>query len=150
VKVAQSLLIGRTPDDVFRHITDIERYPEWQVAAGIRQVERADVEPLGQGSRFHVERVTQGMAGTIDCVVTAFEPGGRFSFEGRDSAGFDVLVDTVLEPDGPATRVDWSMEIANHRINRFLQPIVTGQMRRAAAIDLENFKRRLEAVADGS
>jgi len=147
VRIEQSVPIGRSPDDVFRHIVDIERYPEWQVAAGIRRVARQDEGPLGVGSRFDVERVTQGMAGTIDCVVTVFEPGRRFAFQGQDSAGFDVVVEAVLVPDGPATRVDWSMEISNHRFNRFLQPIITGQMRRAAAIDFENFRRRLEAVA---
>ena len=148
MKVQLSTPIGRTPDDVFRHVADIERYPEWQVAAGIKRVVRADDEPLGQGSRFLVDRVTQGMAGTLDCVVTVFEPGQRFAFGGQDSAGFTVDVDTVLVPEGPVTRVDWQMLISNHRINRFIQPIVTGQIRRAATIDLENFKRRLEAVAD--
>ena len=40
------------------------------------------------------------------------------------------------------------MEITNHGINRFLQPIVAGQVRRAAAADFDTFKRRLEAIAD--
>ncbi len=148
MKVNLSIAIGRTPDDVFSHVADIERYPEWQVAAGITRVARADDGPLGQGSRFLVDRVTQGMAGTIDGFVTVFEPGQRFAFAGQDSAGFTVEVETVLVPDGPVTRLEWQMVIGNHGINRFIQPIVTGQIRRAATIDFENFKRRLEAVAD--
>ena len=38
--------IGRPADQVFAHLTDVERWPEWLIASGIVRVERLDPGPL--------------------------------------------------------------------------------------------------------
>lgn len=147
VRVEQHVLIGRSSADVFAHITRVEAFPEWQSGAGITRVERAGDGPIGPGSRFRMDRVTRGNVGRIECVVTAFEPGRRFAFHSEDSDGFSADVDTLLVPEGPGTRLVWRFAMTTPGFYRFLSPVITSEVRKAAAADLGTLKRLLEQVA---
>jgi carbon monoxide dehydrogenase subunit G len=147
IEVEWTGTIGRLPDDVFRHVADVERYPEWQRAAGIRRVERDDDGPLAVGSRFRIERVTQGQAGTLEATVTGFEPGRRFAFQARDSAGFDVETEISLAADGAGTRLTWRFTMTTPGLLRFAGSMLSREIHRAAEADFATFKARLEQVA---
>jgi len=147
ITVEWSGTIGRTPDDVFRHVSAIELYPEWQRAAGIRRVERDAGVPLAVGSTFRMQRLTQGQAGTLDATVTAFEPGLRFSFRAHDSAGFDIESEMMLAVEGAGSRLDWRFTMTTPGVLRFAGSILTREIRRAAEADFAVLKARLEQVA---
>jgi uncharacterized protein YndB with AHSA1/START domain len=147
IAVDWSLTIGRSPDDVFRHVAAIERYPDWQRATGIRAVIVDGNTPVGLGSGFRMERLTQGQSGTLDGKVTAFEPGRRFAFRAHDSAGFDIEADTTLSAAGAGTRLDWHFTMTTPGALRFLGSMLSSGIRKAAEADLGELKRRLEQVA---
>ena len=56
--------IGRPSAEVFAHLTDVERWPEWLIASGIVRVERLDAGPLVAGSRLRIEQRVAGRAST--------------------------------------------------------------------------------------
>jgi len=139
--------IGRPPADVFAALTDVERYPEWLIASGIVRVERLDPGPLAAGSRLRIAQTVAGRSTTLDGVVTVFAPGAAFGVRGRDKDGVSVEFDAVLVADDQATRLRWSARIGLPLRYRMFESMVAPQARRAAALDLEAFKRRLESVA---
>jgi hypothetical protein len=53
----------------------------------------------------------------------------------------------VLAPDDLSTRLRWSVRIGLPLRYRMFESMVTPQARRAATLDLEALKRRLESVA---
>jgi hypothetical protein len=143
--------IGRSVPAVFVELTALERYPEWLIASGIVGVERLDDGPLEAGSRLRVEQRVAGRAATLEGVVTVLEPDRRFGFEARDKDGIkvDIEASVTAAPDAPVTILRWSIKVGLPLRFRMLEGMVAPQARRAAALDLEAFKRRLESVAEG-
>ncbi len=140
--------IGRPPADVFAHLTDVERWPEWLIASGIVTVERLDEGPLAEGSALRIQQRVAGRSSTLDARVAAMAVPTRFAVRGRDADGITVEIDAALTEDGPATRLDWRLKIGLPLRYRMLESMATPQVRRAAALDLEAFRRRLESVAE--
>lgn len=143
--------IGRSPEEVFAHLADIERWPEWLIASGIVRVERLDGPapgaPLGPGSHLRIEQRAAGMEATLDARLTRFEPPHRLAVSGRDKQGIGVDIEAVLEPGGAGTRLLWRVRIGLPLRFRVFEGMAAPQVRRAAALDLEALRIRLESVA---
>jgi carbon monoxide dehydrogenase subunit G len=140
--------IGRPSADVFAHLTDVERWPEWLIASGIVRVERLDGGPLADGSKLRIQQRVAGRSSTLDARVTAMAATSRFAVSGRDADGIAVEIDASLTADGAGTRLDWRLRIGLPLRYRMLESMATPQVRRAAALDLEAFRQRLESVAE--
>jgi uncharacterized protein YndB with AHSA1/START domain len=141
--------IGRSPADVFAELTDVERWPEWLAASGIVRVERLDGGPLAVGSRSRISLSVAGRSTVLDGTIAALELGRALGLRGRDPHGITMEIDAGLAPDGLATRLRWSIRIGLPLRYRMFESMVGPQVRRAATLDLEAFKRRLESVAGG-
>lgn len=139
--------IGRTPEAVFDELIAVQRYPEWLSASGIVGVTPLDDEPIGPGWRFRVDQRLAGQPRSLAAVVTAFEPGRRFAFRGEDREGVRVEIDTLLLSEPPVTRLRWLLRVGLPLRYRLFESMAAPQVRQAATADLENLKRRLEAVA---
>lgn len=152
-----SVLIGRPPSDVFRHLIAVERWPEWLIASGIVGVERASGDaplgvdaPLGLGSALEIRQVLAGVrSSTLITSVTALEGDARFAVAGKDADGVSVDLDAVLAAEGTGTRLTWRVRIGLPFRLRVFEGMARPQVRRAAMLDLEAFRIRLETVAEG-
>lgn len=140
--------IGRPAAEVFAHLTDVERWPEWLIASGIVRVERLDAGPLADGSRLRIDQRVAGRASTLDASVTVLESATTFGVTGRDADGISIDIDAALVAGGPVTRLQWRLRIGLPLRYRMLESIAAPQVRRAAALDLEAFRQRLESVAE--
>jgi Polyketide cyclase / dehydrase and lipid transport. len=140
--------IGRSPADVFAALSSVERYPDWLIASGIARVERLDVGVLAVGSRLRISQSVAGRSTVLDGAVTVLEPGSAFGIRGRDSEGVTIELDAQLaSDDGLTTRLRWSVRMGLPLRYRMFESMVAPQAKRAAALDLEALKRRLESVA---
>jgi carbon monoxide dehydrogenase subunit G len=139
--------IARPVADVFAAIVDIEHYPDWLIASGIVRVERLDTGPLAAGSRLRIAQTVAGRSTTLDGTVTVLAPGAAFGVRGKDKDGVSVEIDAVAAPDDLATRLRWSVRIGLPLRFRMFESMVTPQARRAATLDLEALKRRLESAS---
>ena len=81
--------------------------------------------------------------------MTSFEPDRRLAIQGRDRDGIKVGIDASVAADGPSTVLHWALRVDLPLRYRMFETMVAPQARRAAGLDLEAFKRRLESVAEG-
>jgi hypothetical protein len=139
--------IARTPSAVFGELSAVERYPEWLTASGIRSVELIDGGPIGDGSRIRLEQEIAGRSTRAEGRVTAFRPGEQFALEASEPQGVTFELDASLAADGPTTRLRWRIRLTLPLRYRLFESMVAPEVRRAAFADLQNLKRRLEAVA---
>jgi uncharacterized protein YndB with AHSA1/START domain len=139
--------IARSSAVVFAELSAVQRFPEWLVASGIVRVERLDGEPLAVGSKLRIAQRVGGRSTVLDGSISALEPDRVFGLGGRDPDGVTIDIDATLAPDGQGTRLRWSLRIGLPLRFRMFESMVAPQVRRAAALDLEAFKRRLESVA---
>lgn len=138
--------IARPRADVFAELADVERFPDWLIASGITRVERLDAEPLAVGSRLRIGQSVGGRSTVLEGTIDRFEPGLAFTLHGRDRDGVTVEIDAVLAADGEdATRLRWSLRLGLPLRFRVFESMVAPQVRRAATLDLEAFRRRLES-----
>jgi uncharacterized protein YndB with AHSA1/START domain len=149
VSVDTETRIERPVADVFAALIAVERYPEWLIASGIVRVERLDAGALAQGSRLRISQTVAGRSTTLDGEVTALTRDAAFGLRGRDREGISIQIDAALTPDHGATRLRWSLRVGLPLKYRMFESMVAPQARRAATLDLEAFKRRLEAGARG-
>ncbi len=141
--------VARPPVEVFAHIADIGSWPSWLIASGIVRVERATDGPLTEGEPLKVEQRAAGRAGTFDAQVTALQPPSRLALHGRDGDGVSIDIDAVLAPAGDGTSLRWSIRIGLPLRYRMFESMARPQVERAAALDIEALKRRLESTAAG-
>jgi uncharacterized protein YndB with AHSA1/START domain len=146
VSVDAETTIARPPAAVFEALVDVERYPAWLIASGIVRVERLDAGPLRAGSGLRISQTVAGRSTVLDGRVTVLEPGAAFGLRARDKDGVSVEIDGVLALDDRATRLRWSLRVGLPLRYRMFESMVAPQARRAAALDLEAFKRRLESA----
>ena len=139
--------IGRPPADVFAALADVERYPEWLIASGIVRVERLDHRPA-RGRLAPADRTRPWPVArpSSTAAITALAPGAAFGLRGKDREGVSVEIDAVMATDEQATRLRWSVRVGLPLRFRMFESMVAPQARRAAALDLEALKRRLEAA----
>lgn len=167
VSVETETTIGRPAADVFDALAAVERYPEWLIASGIVGVERLDGGPLAVGSGLRISQTVAGRSTVLDGRVTTFVPGSAFGLHGKDKDGVTIDIDATLTaadgagsaPDdgsapgggsaGSATHLRWSLRLGLPLRYRMFESMVTPQARRAAILDIEALKRRLESVAEG-
>ena len=152
VSIDAEVRIARPVGDVYAALIDVERWPAWLIATGIVSVKRLDDGPLRAGSRLRVEQSIAGRATTLDGAVTVLVPGSALGVQGRDPEGIEIRIDIVVVADDlgaspPATKLRWSALIKLPLRYRLFESMVTPQARRAASLDLEALRQRLETGA---
>ena len=139
--------IARPPSAVFEALTDVERYPAWLIASGIVGVARLDSGPLAVGSGLRISQAVAGRSSELEGSVTALDPDTTFGLRGKDKDGVTIEIDAALAPDGPATRLRWSLRLKLPLRFRMFESMIAPQARKAAALDLEALRQRLESGA---
>jgi polyketide cyclase/dehydrase/lipid transport protein len=139
--------IGRPPPDVFAELISIERFPEWLIASGIVRVERLDGGQLAPGSRVRIAQRIGGRSTVLEGAISKFETDRAFGLRGRDPDGVSIEIDAAIASDAAGSRLRWSLRIGLPIRFRMFESMVAPQVRRAATLDLEALKRRLESVA---
>jgi uncharacterized protein YndB with AHSA1/START domain len=147
IAVTVETTVARPPAEVFTHVADIDSWPSWLIASGIIRVERATDEALTEGEHLTVEQRAAGRAGTFAAQVTALEPPTRLALHGRDGDGVSIDIDAAIAPADDGTNLRWSIRIGLPLRYRMFESMARPQVERAAALDVEALKRRLESTA---
>ena len=138
--------IARPPSEVFARIADIDAWPSWLVASGIVRVARSSDGVLAQGEHLTVDQRAAGRAGTFAATVAALQAPSRLAVTGRDGDGVTIDIDAELAPADGGTNLRWAIRIGLPMRYRMFESMARPQVERAAALDIEAFKRRLEST----
>jgi len=141
-----AVALDAPPASVFAALTDLDRWPEWLIASGIRKVTRIDpAGPLVTGSVLRIEQAVAGRATTLDAKVTALVEPQRFGVAGRDPDGITVGIDAHLAPTGAGATLTWHLRIELPIRFRLFESMAVPGVERAVRLDLEAFRRRVAA-----
>jgi uncharacterized protein YndB with AHSA1/START domain len=147
IEVTIDSTIEAGADQVFDTVADLEAWPTWLIASGIRSVARATDGPLAVGERLVVEQIAAGRAGTFEAEVTALEAGRRLTLRGRDAEGVSIDIAAVIErpaADQATTGLRWMVRIGLPLRYRVFESMARPQVERAAWLDIEALRRMLE------
>ena len=138
--------IERSPAAVFDALVAVEQFPQWLIASGISRVERLDEGPAAVGSKVRIAQAVGGRSTVLDGTITQLELSRTFGLRARDADGVTIEIYAELLPDADGTRLRWSVRIGLPLRFRMFESMVAPQVRRAAMLDLEALKRRLEST----
>jgi uncharacterized protein YndB with AHSA1/START domain len=140
IRVAKTMHIARSPEDVFNFLADASREVEWNTTA--ISVARVSDGPLGQGSRFcgNYKRI-----GQLDSTITAYDWPRKLGFRSEGRALYmDFTFTFTPEPGG--TQIQALAEIRLRGPLRLLEPFMGGMMDREFSTREPAIKRALEGV----
>ncbi len=146
IAVTIETTIARPPAEIFAQIADLDAWPSWLIASGIVRVARSSDGPLVEGERLTVDQRAAGRAGTFGATVTALEPPTRFALNGRDGDGVTIDIAAELAHVEGGTNLRWSIRIGLPLRYRMFESMARPQVERAASLDIEAFKLRLEST----
>lgn len=150
IDVAVESAIECRPDDLFAAIADLDAWPSWLIASGIKAVRREREGLPMVGERLVVEQNAAGRAGTFDAEVTVVDPGARFALRGRDGDGVTIEIEAdvseAAESAGRVSDLQWSIRIGLPLRYRMFESMARPQVERAALLDIEGLRVRLEAA----
>ena len=90
-----------------------------------------------------------GREATLEAKVTALQAPSRFAVTGKDTSGISIEIDATVGPAPSGCTLHWRLKIGLPLKYRAFESMVAPQVRRAAALDLEAFRIRLESAAQG-
>ena len=144
--IEASAEIGRTPQDVFDYVSDVDRLPDWQPS-----VEEAGIESPGireVGLRGHEVRRIPGGRRTFHWQVTECEPARRWGIAGIDGLVRAHATLAFAPADGgTATHVDYRIWFEGHGIGKLFRLAAQQGARRELPESLALLKQQLESTA---
>lgn len=140
MRFRNTVMIRRSPREVFEFLADFENVPKWNDA--IVETHKTSEGPVGVGTTYRqVRSVPTRSEETFEVVV--FEPGRRLAIRG----GLGPLEGELtydLEPVRGGTRVTNEADLQARGAAKLLAPIATGRIRDAVATNLRKLKGLLE------
>jgi len=139
VRVDGSIVINRTPDEVFAYATDPAHTPEWQSSA----LETSVDGPVQAGASGKEVRKFLGRRMESTMKIEAFEPPRRFALQ-VTSGPVPFHVEQTVEPDGTGSRVSVTIEGEPGGFFKLADPLVERAVRREIEGNLATLRDILE------
>jgi hypothetical protein len=145
-RIAATVDIARSADDVFAYVTDSARYVEWQ-----RGAIRGDTLPqqgsvaIGVGSLVTMTRRVGGVERTSTSEITAYDPPRHWAIHGIDTPLRANVWVTVEAIDATSARATIEIEFFGHGLGKILVPFVNSQARREMPQSCRSLKERMES-----
>ena len=139
MRVDGSIVINRTPDEVFAYATDPAHTPEWQSSA----LETSVDGPVQAGASGKEVRKFLGRRMESTMKIEAFEPPRRFALQ-VTSGPVPFHVEQTVEPDGTGSRVSVTIEGEPGGFFKLADPLVERAVRRELEGNLATLKDILE------
>ena len=140
VRVDGSIVINRTPDEVFAYATDPAHTPEWQSSA----LETSVDGPVQAGASGKEVRKFLGRRMESTMKIEAFEPPRRFALQ-VTSGPVPFHVEQTVEPEGTGSLVSVTIEGEPGGFFKLAEPLVERAVRRELEGNFATLKDILEA-----
>jgi uncharacterized membrane protein len=141
VQLEHIIHVNRPPSEVWRVMTDVERWPEW--TATVRHIVRRSGSGFAVGSAY---RISQPSLLPATWRVTRIDEDRAFDWETRPLPGARIVGSHSVEADATGTRVTLAVR-SEGPLAPLLSPAFVPMSRRNLPIEAEGLKRRCEAGA---
>ena len=145
--ITDSVEIGRSPQDVFAYLDQLDRHGEWQQNIVSVRVEGSG--PTTVGTRAVEVRKVGGRERQMTYEITEHDPPRSFAFRGIDGPIRPVGRGRV-EPldDGRRSRLTLDFDLEGHGLlGKLLRPVALRQARKEIPQSQQLLKERLESGA---
>jgi carbon monoxide dehydrogenase subunit G len=143
-KVEHTIVVERSPADVFAYLTNPENLPEWQ--AGVIEGRKDSPGPTAQGTSLTEVRTFLGRRMESKLEVTEYEQDRLFTIK-VVSGPVPFQVRHRLEPADGGTRIHVSGEGEPGGFFKLAEPLVIRQVKRQVETNFATLKDLLEARA---
>lgn len=142
VKSAESVVIARPSDEVFRFVADLRNEPTWHVDVASVPPETDPVPVVGKTYAL----TFKPFMGKTDGTFTALEvePGARIVYR-ADFAGLQPWITYTVEPAGEGTRFTRGVEMQPSGLKMLMAPMMAFMVPRHNKAFVRNLKRALES-----
>ena len=139
VRIEVTIDVARSAEDVFAHLVDLDRLPEWQESA----VESRADEPLAEGVRIFECRRALGREVHSELEVTEFDRPRRLTLKTLKGPVKFTVDHRLAEADG-GTRLTVVAEGKAGRLMRLGEPMLARTVEAEMRKDFERLKKLLE------
>jgi uncharacterized protein YndB with AHSA1/START domain len=148
IDIAESVEIGRPPEEVFDYLAHAENMPLWM--AEFESVEQVSAGPPAKGTTYQYKMATRGKAeSTFEW--SEFDPARKLAWHGeRVSTGPGSLEPSgewVLEEHGGSTRLTMRMKPKTGGLMTLMSPLMARSIRKGAPANMKRLKDALEGGA---
>ena len=143
MRFTNTITIDRPQDAVFAYLADLENLPRWNYA--IQETRKVSAGPVAVGSRFQQVR-TVPVRREESLEVIEYDAGRTLTVRGTLNS-LPARLSYVLEPNGRATVLTNTVELATRGPLTLVAPLAGRQVRSAVAANLEVLKGILERAA---
>ncbi len=141
VKSAESVVVDRTPDEVYRYVADLRNEPNWHVDVASVPPETDPIPVIGKTYALKFKPFMGKTEGTF--TVVEVEPGARVVYR-ADFAGLRPLITYTVEPVGEGARFTRSVEMRPTGLKVLIAPLMALMVPRRNRVFVENLKRALQ------
>jgi len=141
VKSAESVVVARTPDEVYRYVADLRNEPNWHVDVASVPPETDPLPVVGKTYALKFKPFMGKTEGTF--TVVEVEPGARVVYR-ADFAGLRPRITYTVEPVGEGARFTRSVEMQPTGLKVLMTPIMALMVPRRNRVFVENLRRVLE------
>jgi hypothetical protein len=121
-------------------MVNFQNNPTWQP---VKEAKKLTPGPLGKGSKFRQTFDFRGSRQSIDCVVTDYQPGRKFSYRYESSLASSDDEYHFAEVDG-ATQVVIRGKMKFAWLYRMSEPLAAPHLQKQAESSLRDLKHILE------
>ena len=138
-----SILIRRSPSDVFAFLRDKDQYPQ-EEDSPVLILEKTTVGPAGVGTRYReVVQMLPFVRGEILSEITRYEPS-QFLEEDFEGASMKGHLAYQFLPEGGGTRLTQRETLSARGFLKPLEPVIERMLSRRLIERLEGIKTVLE------
>ena len=140
--VEGQIIIDRPVDEVFVFVADERNEPRYNPQ--MLHVEQTSAGPIGVGTTFHAESVSQGRPVDMTITFTEYQRPRRLTSATHLST-MDIQGTLTFDPVPEGTRMRWSWELKPRGMFKLMTPLVARIGRRQEEKIWTGLKRCLEA-----
>jgi uncharacterized protein YndB with AHSA1/START domain len=139
---AESVVVARSPEEVFRYVADLRNEPAWHVDIASVPAETDPVPVAGKTYPLTFKPFMGKTRGTFTALEV--EPGARVVYRG-DFAGLQPRITYTVEAAGEGTRFTRAVEMRPSGLQALMTPMMAFMVPRRNRIFVQNLKRALES-----
>jgi uncharacterized membrane protein len=142
MKMEASVVINRSPDEVFGYVIDVATWPKWET--GLLEAEQTSEGPVGQGTTFKGLNEMMGRKMEWTSEITEYEANKKVGHKIL-SGPMSVEQTLTFEPAQDGTRFTLVAEGETGGFFKMAEPLLNRTMKKQLEGNLATLKQILEA-----